>query len=233
MTHALDDVPKIHRGPGSPGQPLRRLGILGDIHVEDERLKTAIAWQRGRGAERIVHVGDVVDGRGSLERTLSLLSAHGVVGVSGNHERWFLGGAMRQLSGAHPMDALTSDVERSLRMVPPLLELATVRGPLLLCHGVGRDDMTVLRPDTLLGFLFGEPAFEELIAARRFSFVACGHTHQRAVHRVAHLTWINAGTLKWDDEPVATLVDFDAGQVHFGALDEPSRVGAIETVPLP
>lgn len=230
---SLDDVPKIARGPGGPGEPLGRLGVLGDIHAEDERLEAAIAWLEREGAGRIVHVGDVADGRGSIERTLALLERHRIVGVGGNHERWFLGGAMRQLEGAHPMEALTPEIERALRFWPPLLELSTVRGPLLVCHGVGRDDMMVLRPDTLLGFLVGEPAFEELLAARRLAFVVAGHTHQPAVHRVGHLTWINAGTLKWDDAPVATLIDFGRGQVRFGSLEDPREVGSVEVVPLP
>lgn len=230
---SLDDVPKIVRGPGSPGAPLSRLGVLGDVHAEDERVASAIAWLVDQGAERVVHVGDVTDGRGSIERTLALLDAHGVLGVSGNHERWFLGGAMRQLPDAHPMDALTPEVERALRFWPPLLELSTVRGPLLLCHGVGRHDMMVLKPDTLLGFLVGEPAFEELLEAHHLAFVVAGHTHQRAVHRVGHLVWINAGTLKWDDDPVATLVDLERLEVRFGSLEDPRRVGEVEVVPLP
>lgn len=230
---SLDDVPRIARGPGSLAEPIRKLGVLGDIHVEAERLETAIAWLRAEGAERIVHVGDVVDGAGELERTLALLETHGISGVSGNHERWFLGGTMRELSDAHPPEALTPKIERTLRLWPPLLELTSVRGPLLVCHGVGRDDMMVLKPDTFLGFLSGEPAFEELLAARHLAIVVAGHTHLPAVHRVGHLVWINAGTLKWDKGPVATLVDLTRDEVRFGSLEDPSCVGDVSVVPLP
>lgn len=226
----MEDVPKIVGGAGSALSPLRSLGVLGDIHAEDQRLETAIAWLEARGVDRIVHVGDVCDGEGSLERTLALLEAHRILGVSGNHERWLLSRTLRQLKGAQVLEACGPEVERALRFLPPILELATVRGPLLLCHAVGTDDMLVLKPDTIPGFLVGTPAFDQLMRAPRFRFVVAGHTHEPAVHPVGHLTWINAGTLKGDDGPVVTLIDFEAGRVDFASLEDPRAVGALRSV---
>lgn len=228
----LDDLPRIVSGPGSVPKPLRTLGVLGDIHAEDRRLETAIAWLNERGVDRIVHVGDVCDGTGDLSRTLGLLSMHGILGVSGNHERWCLSGAMRQLKDAQHLEAHGPEVEQALRFLPPLLEISTARGPLLLCHGVGEDDMMVLKPDSILGFLVGAPAFDRLMRAPRFRFVVAGHTHQPAVHPVGHLTWINAGTLKADDQPVVTFIDFEAGVVEFASLEDPGCVGEVTDHPL-
>lgn len=230
---SLVDLPRIVRGPGSPGAPLRRLGVLGDIHAEHERLATAIAWLKAEGAERIVHVGDVVDGAGDLPRTLAILAEHAIVGVAGNHDRWLLAGQMRELRGAHPASALTAEVAGALRGWPPLLQLSTVRGELLVCHGVGRDDMLVLKGDTILGFLTGQPAFEELLAAEHLALVVAGHTHQPSVREVGHLVWINAGTLKGDEFPVVTLVDLARGEARFGGLEAPDRVAEIEVVRFP
>jgi predicted phosphodiesterase len=207
--------------------------VRGARHAVHERLATAIAWMQAEGAERIVHVGDVADGAGDLPRTLAILAEYGIEGVAGNHDRWLLAGQMRELRGAHPASALTAEVERALRLWPPLLSLHTVRGELLLCHGVGRDDMLVLKGDTILGFLTGQPAFEELLAADHLALVVAGHTHQPSVRRVGHLIWINAGTLKGDDFPVATLVDVERGEVCFAGLEEPHRVGAREVLRFP
>lgn len=228
----LDDVPRIARGPGSPAQPIATLGVLGDIHAEDERLATAIDWLERSGVDRIVHVGDVCDGRGSLDRTLSLLEAHRIVGIAGNHERWFMAREMRHLRNAQPVEALTDAVAQTLRTWPPLLELSSVVGPLLICHGVGDDDETVLRPDTL-ATLAGTPALDRLLSASRFRVVVAGHTHEPAVHVVGPLAWINAGTLKYDDAPVVTRIDLRAMEVAFGALDDPSQVGEVRRVALP
>ena len=228
----LDDLPRVVSGPGSAMHPLRTLGVLGDIHAEDRRLETAIAWLKERGVDRIVHVGDVCDGVGDLPRTLALLASNGVLGVSGNHERWFLSRAMRQLKDAQHIESYGPEVEQALRFLPPLLELSTVRGALLLCHAVGDDDMMVLKPDSILGFLVGTPAFDRLMRATRLRFVVAGHTHQPAVHPVGHLTWINAGTLKGDDQPVVTRIDFGSGRVEFASLRDATQVGEVTDHPL-
>lgn len=223
---------ELEEGPGSAAHPLTTLGVLGDIHVEDERLETAIHWLEARDTERIVHVGDVCDGRGSLERTLALLHDHQIEGISGNHERWFLARAMRELRLAHPAEALTPSVEAALTALPPQRLLHTIAGPLLLCHGVGEDDMLVLRPDTPLGAIAGSPALQRLLAWDALRFVVSGHTHLHTVRRVAHLTWINAGTLKYDDAPVVTRLDFAEGRATFASLADPARVGDLDEHPL-
>lgn len=215
-------------GPGSGAHPLTTLGVLGDIHVEDERPETAIRWLKDQGTERIVHVGDVCDGRGSLLRTLELLHTHGIEGIGGNHERWFLARAMRELRLAHPAEALTPEVEATLTALPAQRLLHTIAGPLLLCHGVGEDDMLVLRPDTALGSIAGSPALQRLLGWSDLRMVVAGHTHVHAVQRVGHLTWINAGTLKYDDVPVVTRIDVGAREVAFAHLAIEAQVTGVE-----
>lgn len=220
-------------GPGSAAQPLATLGVLGDIHVEDERLETGIRWLQAQGTDRIVHVGDVCDGRGSLTRTLALLHEHRIEGIGGNHERWFLARAMRELRLAHPVEALTPSVEAALTALPSQRLLHTIEGPLLLCHGVGEDDMLVLRPDTPLGAIAGSPALQRLLAWDELRFVVAGHTHVHSVQQVGHLAWINAGTLKYDDAPVVTRIDLERREVGFAQLACPAQIGDVERRALP
>ena len=92
--------------------------------------------------------------------------------------------------------------------------------------------MMVLKPDSILGFLVGTPAFDRLMRATRLRFVVAGHTHQPAVHPVGHLTWINAGTLKGDDQPVVTRIDFGSGRVEFASLRDATQVGEVTDHPL-
>jgi predicted phosphodiesterase len=218
-----DDIPRIVKGGGSPGRPLSRIGVLGDVHAEDDNLALAIDTLTEAGAQRLVCVGDVADGMGDLDRTIALLEDAGVTTIAGNHERWFLQDTMRDLRnvqhrGAHPHAA------RALELNPPLLELATTQGAMLVCHAVGFDDMTVLDDRTPIEMARWMPEFVALEAAARFRFVVAGHTHRFFVRRFPGFVWINAGTLKRDDDPCFVLVDLapedgGAGVVHHFVID--------------
>jgi hypothetical protein len=52
---------------------LERIGLIGDVHTEDARLERAIRELVARGAERLLCVGDIVDGPGDLARCCDLL----------------------------------------------------------------------------------------------------------------------------------------------------------------
>jgi predicted phosphodiesterase len=211
-----DDIPRIVSGPGSEQRPLRRLGVIGDVHAEDERLALAIETLTAEGAERLVCVGDVADGMGDLDRAVHLLDSAGVKTIAGNHERWFLGDTMRDLRNVQHRDA-HPEAARALAFYPPLLELQTVKGTMLLCHAVGKDDMTVLDDRTSLPMARWMPEFVAIEAAGRFRFVVAGHVHRFFVRRFPGFVWINAGTLKRDDDPCFVLIDLEAGtagEVH-------------------
>lgn len=214
-----DDIPRLVTGPGSEGRPARRIGVIGDVHAEDERLEVAIATLRRAGAERLVCVGDVADGMGDLDRTIALLDEAGVKTISGNHERWFLGDTMRDLRNVQHRDE-HPEVARALTFYPPLLELVTTQGPMLVCHAVGLDDMTVLDDRTPIEMARWMPEFVAIEAAGRFRFVVAGHTHRFFVRRFPGFVWINAGTLKRDDDPCFVLVDLERGEVDHFVLDD-------------
>jgi predicted phosphodiesterase len=214
-----DDIPKIVSGPGAVDRPLRRIGIIGDVHAEDERLAIAIETLREAGAERLVCVGDVADGMGDLDRAVALLEEAHVTTIAGNHERWFLGDTMRDLRNVQHRDQ-HPDAARAFGFYPPLLEVATVRGPMLFCHAVGRDDMTVLDERTAIEMARWMPEFVAIETAARFRFVVAGHVHRFFVRRFPGFVWINAGTLKRDDDPCFVLVDLEASEVQQLALED-------------
>lgn len=227
---SLDDVRRLARGPGAPKSPLRTLGLLGDVHAEDARLEAALTHLTALGVDRIACVGDVCDGEGSLARTCALLSDHGVVTVGGNHERWLLADRVRELPGAHRLATEPEEVWRFCRFLPPMLELSTVAGPALLCHGVAWDDMAVIDPDTIDRYARSLPALSDLLAAERFAWMLAGHTHRFMLRRFDHVGIVNAGTLARRDasgfDKVAGFVriDFEARVVeHFELRGDPAR----------
>jgi len=195
--------------------PLTRFGLLGDVHAEDQRLSRALTELAHANVDAVLAVGDLIDGFGDADRTVALLIEHQVVAIAGNHDRWLLADTMRDLEGA---TLEISDEPRAwLAALPPTRILDTTRGKLLLCHGVGDDDMAELRPDTrgygLQCALEGMSAFE----GDDLRFAVGGHTHDRMVRALGSgLTFINAGTLsrKRNDAGFG-LVDLEAGTVTF------------------
>lgn len=213
----------------SPPTPLRTLGVLGDIHAEDTRLAAALDHLRASSVDRIVSVGDIVDGPGDFVRTCALLRAASVDTVRGNHERWLLAGTMRDLPDALPTADLGPLERHFVTGLPLVREYHTAAGLMLLCHGLGPHDMQTVHPDDSGYALEYNDALQALIAERRYRFVVCGHSHQRMVRGFGQLTVVNAGTLYRDHEPCFARIDCAAGEVEFHDL-RASATGVIEIV---
>ena len=128
-------------------QVIRRVGLIGDLHAEDEALSFVIGELKRLGAETLLQVGDIADGPGDLGRTVALLSEHGVLAVRGNHDRWLLSGQLRELPHAQQQTSLESKVVRYLGELPVTREFRSPRGHVLLCHGLGNNDMVGVKPE--------------------------------------------------------------------------------------
>ena len=161
---------------------LTRFGVIGDVHAEDDALAAAIDFLEREKVDRILAVGDLVDGRGDVNRVVRLLREHDVPTVRGNHERWFLGGGFDELPMATRREELDDAGETwaFLAALPATRRFDTVAGSLLLCHGVGDDDMALLRDFDDGYALESNDALQRLLSSTGApAFVACGHTHRR------------------------------------------------------
>ena len=78
--------------------------MLGDVHAEDETLLAALDFFAAVGVDRVVCVGDVIDGAGNAERCIATLRSREIATVRGNHERWFTESKGMLLSDATPAD---------------------------------------------------------------------------------------------------------------------------------
>jgi predicted phosphodiesterase len=124
-----------------------RIGLIGDIHAEDERLERALDILEARGVEMVVATGDIVDGFGSADRCCRILESRNVITVRGNHDRWLLAGTARDLPEATPVANITDSSREWLDHLPRWLEFNTPQGLALLCHGLGPNDMAKVNPD--------------------------------------------------------------------------------------
>ncbi len=217
-----------------------RIGLIGDIHAEDRLLAAALAFLAGQGVEAILCTGDVVDGAedgagngvvGDVERCCRLLVEGGVEVVRGNHDRWFLTQPLRDFPGVTQARDVSPRVPEYLSALPATRLLSTAAGPLLLCHGVGDDDMATLKPYDVGYALEANEPLQRLLRAGEPGLVVCGHTHLRMVRRLGGIVFINPGTLRRDHEPAVALLDLAAGVLLLHELSV-EGVGAAVRVPL-
>ena len=213
--------------------PLRTVGVVGDIHCEADSLRTALCFFREAGVDHILAVGDIVDGTGDANECCRLLKEFDVATVSGNHERWFLAGEMRDLPEITLKSELDQDSQAFLSELPRTREFDTACGKLLLCHGLGESDMGGVWPDDQGYFLESNIALRNLVLEGQYRFVVNGHTHNRMVRSFDHLTIINAGTLYHDHHPCFLIADFEEGFVHFYDIDRLGHVLHGKIVQLP
>jgi predicted phosphodiesterase len=215
----------------SGGKHLRRIGAIGDIHAEDHYLQAALEFLADSDLDLIMAVGDVADGRGSVDRCCRLLRQYCVTTVSGNHERWFLAQEARDLPDATALVDVSNEARIYLSSLPKTLEYETAEGRLLLCHGLGEYDMGGVRPGDYGSALESNSALLRLMLEAKYRFVVNGHTHQRMVRTVERLTIINAGTLFHEHQPCFLIADFEDGFVQYydlGSEGQVSQAGLIE-----
>jgi len=193
---------------------LRRAGLIGDIHCEVVRLKRVIEHFRNLKVETVLAVGDIADGPGDLTEACAILQTEGALVVAGNHDRWLLAAEMRDLPDATRLDAVTPEARRYLTALPKTRLLESPRGNVMLCHGLGEDDMGSVRPDDDCEALLANAPFVKLLNSRRARFVVNGHSHRPMLRTIDGLTILNAGTLHPKHRPICSIADFDAGEVQ-------------------
>ena len=205
---------------------LRRIGLIGDIHGEADALAAALDFlARQPDLTALLCTGDVagVEPDGDSDACARLLTDAGVLTIRGNHDRWWL------TEGADGLFKYTGGemYKAFAQALPPYLNLQVPFGSALLCHGVGTNDMEGIYPggedDTLIYQLKGRRIYGW------DRVMLCGHTHRRLVRTVGtvgtvgtltdRLAIINAGTLRRDNEPCFSVIDFETGEAQFYDLD--------------
>lgn len=206
--------PSSHNTPGV----YSRIGVVGDIHTAVDRLAWALGVLREQGVELICATGDIVDGpynAAAIARACELLQEAKALTVLGNHDRWLLDHAHRDLEGA----TFPEDVDRATRSylqgLPTSAELHTAHGLMLLGHGLGSDDMGTLYPYDHGPALRNNAMLQRLISHGRYRYVVSGHTHARMVRQLGEIMFINAGAIEETREPCCLVLDFARESAQF------------------
>lgn len=195
-------------------QIVRRVGLIGDLHCENDALAFVIRKLVGLGAETLLQVGDIADGPGDLEATISLLEEHRVLAVRGNHDRWLLGNQLRDVPHATELSSVSPAAVAFLTRLPVTREFRSPRGNVLLCHGLGKNDLVCVKPDHEGYDITSNEDLQRLIWERRYRFVLNGHSHRAMLRTFGPLSIVNAGTLFREYEQSFTYVDFERGELQ-------------------
>ena len=200
---------------------IKKIGIIGDVHSEHQRLLRALAWLERQGADALICTGDIADGKGCIEESWRALDSAGVHTVAGNHDRWLLTEQNRHVRHAHFKSELSEKALAFLRQLPKVVRLSTSLGELRLCHGVAEDDMAKVWPGTESTNIRRSEALDQWLSEPQPPrFVINGHMHFRTLIDFDKCFLINAGTLKGDWAGI-TVLDLKTREVAgFNLLDD-------------
>ncbi len=188
---------------------IKRLGVIGDVHAEDERLSQALAHLDEMNLDELVCTGDIVDGAGCPNESVKLLKSAGAHTVRGNHDRWVMEDKARHVPDAHHLDDLHDETHEYLSNLPTQVRLETVNGALLLCHGVADNDLKKVWPGTERMDIERSSELDEIINDGYYRYLINGHMHFRTLMHFHGLTLINAGTLRGIHWPGFSMIDFE------------------------
>ena len=190
-----------------------KLGIIGDVHAEHDRLAMALEHLHQLDVDEILCTGDIVDGRGCPDVSVELLKQASVTTVRGNHDRWLLQEKARHVPQAHFAEDLSGDTLEYLDNLSTQETIATIDGNLLLCHGVADDDLRKVWPGTERMPAEKSKGLDEIIRGGEFRYVINGHMHFRTIIHFEALTLINAGTLKGEHWPGFSILDLEEAEI--------------------
>jgi predicted phosphodiesterase len=177
----------------------------------------------------VLCTGNVVDGRGDVDKACALLVSRGVLVVRGNHDRWIREDAMRNVPHAHRMTDLATTSIELLKSLPPTATIDIPGGKLLLCHGVGTNDMRELGPMDGARSISSNDELLSVLFDATIAFMVGGHTHKPFVRRFERgtgstpLLVVNPGTLVRDEEPGFLVLDVGARRVDFYRIGDDLR----------
>ncbi len=207
---------------------ISRIRLIGDVHSEHSRLSTALEWFSTQNVDALLCTGDIADGEGDINTSCQLLAESNVYVVRGNHDRWLLAETYRNIPNAHSVKEVSRSSLDFLESLDSFLEFQTPLGRLLLCHGVGKNDLAKIWPGSPRR---KEPErsqeLDDLLLENKYTFLINGHSHYRIIVDFPSLTLINAGTLVSRHRPGISILDFNTKRIKSFEFNETSIVGPV------
>lgn len=176
-----------------------RLALISDIHGNAYALDAVLADIQGQAVDRLVCLGDAIQGGAQPVATVRRLRELGCPIIMGNADAWLLSG---EETGTEPITSaletvrqwslaqLSADDRAFIASFVPTLRLPLTEQYALLCfHGSPASFDDILLPTTPYATFLG---YLQAYDARWF---AGGHTHLQQVRRVGAGFFLNPGSV--------------------------------------
>lgn len=199
----------------SPGQTINIAGFLGDIHAEDVLLKQSLEFFNEKNITNIFCVGDICDGYGDLDKTVSLMKEGKVLSVLGNHDEWFNKGEMRHIDNCHFCEDQQKDTVDYIKSLPKTLTFTASCGDIILCHGILDNTLGMVSPLDYGYALNSNTSLQDYLKGSYPSIMINGHSHKKMVRKIQNKLIISTGTLYREQNPCISIMDFDSKEAYF------------------
>ncbi len=193
-----------------------RIGIMSDIHGNQEALEAVLRSLDSDGAEYVVHLGDLVGYNANPRECVRILQSNGIISILGNHDLAALNPQMAESFNvlahkalSYVMDQLQAPHFRFLQNLP---RTEVLWDRYLLCHG---------SPENIEAYivnLFQAKRTFNLIRKCYVGIRVCffGHTHVQKLWSLNRLGKVSALSLS------SSPVQLDQEMIH---LINPGSVG--------
>jgi predicted phosphodiesterase len=176
-----------------------RIAVISDIHGNCVALDAVLADLRRRPADRLVCLGDAVQGGPQPVETVARLRELACPVVMGNADAWLLTGEETGAEGASAqlrevrawsLAQLSDDDRAFMAGFQPTVEIALDGGRRLLCfHGSPRSFDDVLLPET------PHEEFRRILGPFDAAALTGGHTHTQQLRRLGDAMFFNPGSV--------------------------------------
>lgn len=176
-----------------------RIAIISDIHGNAVALDAALADLQQHPADRLVCLGDAIQGGPQPAEVVARLRELGCPVVMGNADDWLLTG---EAHGGEPITeqqravrswslAQLSDADRAfIAAFAPTVEVPLADGQRMLCfHGSPGSFDDIILPET------SEEEVRRLLGPSTAAVLCGGHTHLQQIRRVADTLFVNPGSV--------------------------------------
>ncbi len=177
-----------------------QLAVISDIHGNCFALDAVLADIRRQGIERIVCLGDAIQGGAQPAETVERLREVGCPIVMGNADAWLLTGletssheqvTEQQLAvRAWSLAQLSEEDRAFIQQFQPTIEMVLEAGKKLLCfHGSPHSFDDIILPDT------SEDTLSQLLGGFDATLMTGGHTHTQQLRRMRNAWYFNPGSV--------------------------------------
>jgi len=174
----------------------KKVAIIADIHGNSWALKSVLVDIKDRGIEKIINLGDSLNGPLDPQGTFKLLVENEILSISGNGDRLILENLQlktNNLTAEYILSQMNSDIISWLKN----LSFDCVYNDIYCCHGSPRSDMEYLleslEPEYIDIRAFSE--IDKILSGIKQNIIVCGHSHVPRIIKSGDKVICNVGSV--------------------------------------